>query len=84
VLLLKTYHRAQSCHKLGRSFDRKTFSVSPELFTKRKLKEIRGVLLPKYPIEHGVVNNWDDVENLKNGKFNFFFVTGACCCSSTL
>jgi hypothetical protein len=42
------------------------------------------VLLLKYPIEHGVVNNWDDVENLKNGKFNFFFVTGACCCSSTL
>jgi len=33
------------------------------LFSKTTLKEIRSVLLPKYHIEHGVVNNWDDEEN---------------------
>jgi hypothetical protein len=63
VLLRKTPHRAQRCHKLGRSFERKIFSISSGLFSKTTLKEIRSVLLPKYPIEHVVVNNWDDVEN---------------------
>ena len=31
------------------------------------------MLLLKYPIEHGVVNNWEDVENLKKEKFTIVF-----------
>ena len=30
------------------------------------------MLLPKYPIEDGVVDNWDDVENFKK-KYSFFW-----------
>ena len=29
----------------------------------------RGVLLLKYPIEHGVVNNWDDMEKIWHHTF---------------
>ena len=27
----------------------------------------RGILTLKYPIEHGIVTNWDDMEKVKNG-----------------
>ena len=26
----------------------------------------RGILSMKYPIEHGIVTNWDDMENIWN------------------
>ena len=28
----------------------------------------RGVLSMKYPIDHGVVTNWDDMERVRNAK----------------
>ena len=35
----------------------------------------RGILTLKYPIEHGIVTNWDDMEKVKKKKkkFNHFF-----------
>ena len=30
----------------------------------------RGVLSLKYPIEHGIVTDWDDMENILNHTFN--------------
>jgi actin-related protein len=38
----------------------------------------RGILTLKYPIEHGIVTNWDDMEKIwhhtfYNGEFLFFF-----------
>lgn len=29
----------------------------------------RGVLTVKYPIEHGVINNWDDMEKIWHHTF---------------
>jgi actin beta/gamma 1 len=33
----------------------------------------RGILTLKYPIEHGIVTNWDDMEKVRFKK-NFFFL----------
>ncbi|KAH9330754.1 hypothetical protein KI387_002862 [Taxus chinensis] len=30
----------------------------------------RGILTLKYPVEHGIVNNWDDMEKIWNHTFN--------------
>lgn len=35
----------------------------------------RGVLTVKYPIEHGIINNWDDMEKVLNLKrINTFLI----------
>lgn len=36
----------------------------------------RGILTLKYPIEHGIITNWDDMEKvLVNSPFNMFILT---------
>lgn len=43
---------------------RKDFFVGDEAQAKR------GMLTLKYPIEHGIVNNWDDMEKIWEHTFN--------------
>ena len=33
----------------------------------------RGILTLKYPIEHGIVTNWDDMEKVRKKIFTEFF-----------
>ena len=33
----------------------------------------RGILTLKYPIEHGIVTNWDDMEKVRKNFFAEFF-----------
>merc|ERR1712130_436648 len=35
----------------------------------------RGILTLKYPIEHGIVTNWDDMEKIWHHTFSDYFVT---------
>ncbi|CAG8788065.1 35048_t:CDS:2, partial [Racocetra persica] len=35
-----------------------------EVFIGRKVQELRGLLKIKYPIEHGIVSDWDDMERI--------------------
>jgi actin-related protein len=35
-----------------------------DIFVGDEAQEKRGVLALSYPIEHGVVNNWDDMEKI--------------------
>ena len=37
-----------------------------DIFVGKKAEEYRGLLRIKYPMEHGVVENWDDMEILWN------------------
>ena len=33
----------------------------------------RGILTLKYPIEHGIVTNWDDMEKVRTSSVTFIF-----------
>lgn len=34
----------------------------------------RGILAMRYPVEHGVITNWEDMEKIwYEGRWNFFF-----------
>ena len=33
----------------------------------------RGILTLKYPIEHGIVTNWDDMEKVRTSSITFLF-----------
>ena len=35
-----------------------------DVFIGRKAQEARGLLKIKYPMEHGIVNDWDDMERI--------------------
>lgn len=35
-----------------------------DVFIGRKAQEFRGLLKIKYPMEHGIVTNWDDMERI--------------------
>ncbi|CAG8702747.1 14942_t:CDS:2, partial [Racocetra fulgida] len=39
-------------------------AVEGEVFIGRKAQELRGLLKIKYPIEHGIVSDWDDMERI--------------------
>ncbi|KAF9997502.1 Actin-2, partial [Modicella reniformis] len=39
-------------------------AVEGDLFIGRKAQELRGLLKIKYPIEHGIVQDWDDMEKI--------------------
>lgn len=34
------------------------------MFIGRRAQELRGLLKIKYPIEHGIVKDWDDMERI--------------------
>jgi centractin len=37
-----------------------------DTFIGRKAQEFRGLLKIKYPMEHGIVTDWDDMERIWN------------------
>lgn len=39
-------------------------AVEGEVFIGKKAHELRGLLKIKYPIEHGIVSDWDDMERI--------------------
>jgi centractin len=39
-------------------------AVEGDVFIGRKAQELRGLLKIKYPIEHGIVSDWDDMERI--------------------
>ncbi|KAJ1676634.1 centractin- actin- protein of the dynactin complex, partial [Spiromyces aspiralis] len=39
-------------------------AVEGDYFIGRKAEELRGLLKIKYPIEHGIVTDWDDMEKI--------------------
>ena len=41
-------------------------ALEGDVFIGRKAQEFRGLLKIKYPMEHGMVTNWDDMERIWN------------------
>ena len=41
-------------------------ALEGETFIGRKAQEFRGLLKIKYPMEHGIVTDWDDMERIWN------------------
>jgi centractin len=41
-------------------------ALEGETFIGKKAQEFRGLLKIKYPMEHGVVTDWDDMERIWN------------------
>uniref|UniRef100_A0A1D1YYG8 Actin-2 n=1 Tax=Anthurium amnicola TaxID=1678845 RepID=A0A1D1YYG8_9ARAE len=39
-------------------------AVEGEVFIGKKAQELRGLLKIKYPVEHGIVTDWDDMEHI--------------------
>jgi centractin len=39
-------------------------AIQDDLFIGRRAQELRGLLKIKYPMEHGVVTDWDDMERI--------------------
>ena len=39
-------------------------AIQDNLFIGRRAQELRGLLHLKYPMEHGVVTDWDDMERI--------------------
>lgn len=41
-------------------------ALEGDVFIGRRAQEFRGLLKIKYPMEHGIVTNWDDMERIWN------------------
>ncbi len=41
-------------------------AIEGDLFIGRKAQELRGLLKIKYPMEHGIVTDWEDMERIWN------------------
>lgn len=41
-------------------------ALEGDAFIGRKAQEFRGLLKIKYPMEHGIVQDWDDMERIWN------------------
>jgi actin-related protein len=41
-------------------------ALDGDVFIGRKAQDYRGLLKIRYPIEHGIVTNWDDMEKIWN------------------
>ena len=41
-------------------------ALEGDVFIGRKAQEARGLLKIKYPMEHGIVTDWDDMERIWN------------------
>lgn len=39
-------------------------ALEGDLFIGRRAQEYRGLLKVRYPMEHGIVTNWDDMEKI--------------------
>jgi centractin len=40
--------------------------IEGDIFVGNKAQELRGLLKLRYPIEHGIITNWIDIEQLWN------------------
>jgi len=45
-------------------------AVEGEYFVGKKAEELRGLLKIKYPVEHGIVKDWIDMENIWNYTYS--------------
>lgn len=45
-------------------------AVEGSHFVGKKAEELRGLLKVKYPIEHGIVKDWIDMENIWNYTYS--------------
>lgn len=41
-------------------------ALEGDVFIGRRAQEFRGLLKIKYPMEHGIVTDWDDMERIWN------------------
>lgn len=41
-------------------------AIPDNMFIGRRAQEFRGLLKIKYPMEHGIVTDWDDMERIWN------------------
>jgi actin-related protein len=39
-------------------------AIQDNIFIGRRAQELRGLLKIKYPMEHGIVTDWDDMERI--------------------
>ena len=39
-------------------------AIEGDLFIGRRAQELRGLLKIKYPVEHGIVVDWEDMERI--------------------
>jgi len=53
-------------HSVGRPKHPRVMAgaIQDNLFIGRRAQELRGLLKIKYPMEHGVVTDWDDMERI--------------------
>lgn len=45
-------------------------AVEGDFFIGKKAQELRGLLKIRYPMEHGIVYNWDDMERIWHHLYN--------------
>jgi centractin len=45
-------------------------AIQDNLFIGKRAQELRGLLKIQYPMEHGVVTDWDDMERIWNWVYN--------------
>ncbi len=45
-------------------------ALEGDVFIGRKAQEFRGLLKIKYPMEHGIVTDWDDMERIWNWVYS--------------
>lgn len=45
-------------------------AVEGDFFVGKKAEELRGLLKVKYPINHGIVEDWADMENIWNYTYS--------------
>lgn len=70
VSALTSYPGSDSGQRLTNSVGRPKHTrvmagaIQDDLFIGRRAQELRGLLKIKYPMEHGVVTDWDDMERI--------------------
>lgn len=45
-------------------------AIEGDYFIGKKAEELRGLLKIKYPINHGIIEDWNDMENIWNYTYS--------------
>lgn len=66
TLFLHATPRITSCCSVGRPKHVRVMAgaLEGDVFIGRRAQEFRGLLKIKYPMEHGIVTDWDDMERI--------------------